>query len=222
MKAIIVGGGKVGFYLAKVLLEQGYTITIIEQDKEQCRFCANSLDAEIICGDGTDDDILKLCDINNTDTIIAVMGQDENNLVCCQIAKNIFGIKKAIAKVNNPKNAEALKQLGVDIVISATDNIIRSLEHEVDIKSIKQLLPLNDGEAALLEITLPRDYQLDGTPLMELKLPTNCNIACINRGGHTIIPRGKTTLKSGDILFVVALGEEEKELRKALKLKIHN
>ena len=93
MKAIIVGGGKVGFYLAKVLLEQGYTITIIEQDKEQCRFCANSLDAEIICGDGTDDDILKLCDINNTDTIIAVMGQDENNLVCCQIAKNIFGIK---------------------------------------------------------------------------------------------------------------------------------
>ena len=222
MKTIIVGGGKVGFYLAKALLEEGYSVTIIEQDKEQCRFCANSLDAEIICGDGTDDDILRACGGENADAVIAVMGQDENNLICCQLAKKLFGVKKAIAKVNNPKNAEALKLLGVDIVISATDNIIRSLEHEVDIKSIKQLLPLNNGEAALLEITLPQDYQLDGTPLMELKLPANCNIACINRSGSTIIPRGKTTLKSGDTLLVVALGEEEKELRQALKLKIHN
>ncbi len=222
MKTIIVGGGKVGFYLAKALLEQGCSVTIIEQNKEQCRFCANSLDVEMICGDGTDDDILRACGGENADVVIAVMGKDENNLVCCQLAKKLFGVKKTIAKVNNPKNADALKQLGVDIVISATDNIIRSLEHEVDIKSIKQLLPLNEGEASLLEITLPQEYPLDGTPLMELKLPANCNIACINRGGHTIIPRGKTTLKGGDTLLVVALGEEERELRKALKIKVHN
>ena len=219
MKTIIVGGGRVGFYLAKTLLEQNYSVTIIEQDKEQCRFCANSLDAEIICGDGTDDDIIRACGGENADAVIAVMGQDENNLVCCQMAKLLFGVKKTIAKVNNPKNAEALKQLGVDIVISATDNIIQLLEHEVDLHSIKRLLPLNGDEASLLEIALPQEYILDGTPIMELKLPSNCNIACINRSGRTIIPRGKTTLKGGDILLMIALGEEEKELRKALKIK---
>ncbi len=219
MKIIIVGGGKVGFYLAKALIEQDYSVTIIERDREQCRFCANSLDAEIICGDGTDDDILRACGGENADAIVAVMGQDENNLVCCQLAKSLFGIRKTIAKVNNPKNAEALELLGVDIVISSTDSIIHSLEHEVDIKSIKQLIPINHGEAALLEIILPPEYSLDGTPLMDLKLPADCNIVCINRGGHTIIPRGKTTLKSCDTLLVVALGEEERELRKALKIK---
>ncbi len=222
MKTIIVGGGKIGFYLAKALLEQGSSVTIIDNDKEQCRFCANKLDAEVICGDGTDDNILCACDGENADAVIAVMGQDENNLVCCQLAKALLGVKKTIAKVNNPKNADVLKQLGVDIVISATDNIIHSLEHEVDIRSIKQLIPLNNGEASLLEITLPQEYQLDGIPLKELKMPLDCNIACISRGGHTIIPRGNTTLKGGDTLLVVALSEMEKELRKTLKIKAHN
>ena len=218
MRTIIVGGGKVGFYLAKTLLEQGHTVTIIDQDKEQCRFCANNISAEICCGDGTDDDILRTCNADKADAVIAVMGQDENNLVCCQIAKNIFGVKKTIAKVNNPKNAEVLKQLGIDIVISATENIIHLLEHEVDLSAVKELIPVGE-DASLLEITLPQDYKLDGTPLMELSLPQNCNIVCIKRGGKTIIPRGRTTLKSSDIMLVVTLGKEEKELRRALKLK---
>ena len=159
MKTIIVGGGKVGFYLAKTLLEQNYSVTIIEQDKEQCRFCANNLDAEVSCGDGTSGDALRACGIAHADVVIAVMGQDENNLVCCQMAKKLFNVSKTIAKVNNPNNAEALKQLGVDIVISATDNIIQLLEHEVDLSSVKELIPLNGG-ASLLEITLPQNYNI--------------------------------------------------------------
>ncbi len=219
MKAIIVGGGKIGFYLAKTLLEHGYSITIIENDREQCRYCANSLEAEIVCGDGTSGDVLRSADAENSDAVIAVMGQDENNLVCCQMSKKLFGVKKTIAKVNNPKNSEAMKKLGIDIVISATDNIIRELEREVDISTIKELIHLGKDEASLLEITLPEDYALDGTALLDIKLPLDCNIACINRSGRAIIPRGQTTLKSGDILLVVTLGKEEKELRKALKIK---
>lgn len=218
MKTIIVGGGKVGFYLAKALLEQGYSVTIIEQDKEQCHFCANHLDAEINCGDGTSGDTLRECDAQNADVVIAVMGQDESNLVCCQMAKQLFDVPKTIAKVNNPNNTDALKLLGVDIVISATDSIIQLLEHEVDISSVKRLLSL-DGGAALLEITLPQNYKLEGKMLMELSLPQDCNIVCINRGQRTIIPRGKTTLQSCDTLTVIALNEVEKELKKALKIK---
>ncbi|MGN0687298.1 MAG: potassium channel family protein [Oscillospiraceae bacterium] len=219
MRTIIVGGGKVGFYLAKALLSRGYSVTVIEQNKEQCHFCANHLDAEISCGDGTSGDTLGACGAKDADAVIAVMGQDENNLVCCQMAKKLFGVKKTIAKVNNPNNADALKQLGIDIVISATDNIIQLLEHEVDLSSIKELIPINDGEATLLEITLPPDYKLDGISLMELTLPSDCNIVCIKRGNKTIIPRGKTTLSSNDVMLVVALNNNVKELRKALKLK---
>ncbi len=223
MKTIIVGGGKIGFYLAGALIENKNTVALIEQDKEQCRFCANNLnssDVQVVCGDGTDDDVLKLCGIENADAVVAVMGQDESNLVCCQLAKKLYGVKKTIAKVNNPKNAEMLKLLGVDIVISATENIIQLLEREVDISAIKELIPLNGGEASLLEITLPEDYKLDGALLMDITFPLNCNIVCINREGHTIIPRGKTVLRSGDVLLAVALEEDERELGKALKIKL--
>ncbi len=222
MKTIIVGGGKIGFYLAKALLEHGNTVALIEQDKEQCRFCANDLNdsgVQVVCGDGTDDDVLRECNAQNADVLIAVMGQDESNLVSCQVAKRFFGVKKTIAKVNNPKNAEMLKLLGVDIVISATDNIIQLMEREVDISAIKEVIPLVGGEASLLEITLPEDYRLDGTALMDIALPQGCNIVCISRDGHTIIPRGPTTLQSGDVLLSVVLKKDEKELRKALKIK---
>lgn len=220
MKAIIVGGGKVGFYLAKTLLEHGdYSITIIEQDKESSRHCANNLDAEVSCGNGTTVEALEACGAAKADCVIAVMGADESNLVCCQIAKQRFGVKKTIAKVNNPKNAGALKDLGVDIVISATDNIIQLLDHEIDLSAMKQLMKLDGEEASLMEITIPKNYALEGKKLSELQIPNGCNLACISRGGRTIIPRGNTSLYSGDTVLVVMMNSAEKELRKALKIK---
>lgn len=219
MKAIIVGGGKVGFYLAKTLLEHGYSITIIEQDREQSHYCANNLDAEVSCGNGTTVEALEACGADKADCVIAVLGQDESNLVCCQIAKQKFGVKKTIAKVNNPKNADALKELGVDIVISATDNIIQMLEFEVDLSAMKKLLQLDGEDASLVEITLPKNYALEGKSLMDLNLPAGCLIACITRGTRTVIPSGKTLLLSGDVALVVMMNSAEKELRKALKIK---
>ena len=221
MKAIIVGGGKVGFYLTKTLLEHNYEVTIIENDKEQSRYCANNLEAEVACGDGTSYETLLACGADKADCVIAVTGKDECNLICCQIAKKAFGVRKTIAKVNNPKNADVMKQLGVDIVVSATDNIIQLLEHEVDFSAMKKLLSIDEeyDDASLVEITLPEDYVYAGKKLAELSLPEQCNIACINRGGRTIIPRGATILWSGDIVLVVMMNSKEKELRKALKIK---
>ncbi len=219
MRAIIVGGGKVGFYLAKTLLEHGYSITIIEQDREQSRYCANNLDAEVSCGNGTTVEALEACGADKADCVIAVLGQDESNLVCCQIAKQRFGVKKTIAKVNNPKNKDALKELGVDIVISATDNIIQMLEFEVDLSAMKKLIQLDGEDASLMEITIPKNYALEGKKLMELNLPSGCLIACITRGTRTVIPSGQTTLQNGDVALVVMMNSAEKELRKALKIK---
>lgn len=221
MKAIIVGGGKVGFYLAKTLLEHEYEVTIIEREKEQSHYCANHLEAEVACGDGTSVETLSSCGVEKADCVIAVTGRDECNLITCQVAKKAFGVRKTIAKVNNPKNADVMKQLGVDIVVSATDNIIQLLEHEVDFSAMKKLLSIDEefDDASLVEITLPENYVYDGKKLAELSLPEQCNIACINRGGRTIIPRGATILLSGDVVLVVMMNSKEKELRKALKIK---
>ena len=221
MKTIIVGGGKVGFYLTKTLLEHGYEVTIIEKNKEQSRYCANNLEAEVACGDGTSAETLLACVADKADCVIAVTGKDACNLICCQVAKKAFGVRKTIAKVNNPKNADVMKQLGVDIVVSATENIIQQLEHEVDFSAMKKLLSIDEeyDDASLVEITLPENYVYQGKKLAELSLPDQCNIACINRGGRTIIPRGATILLSGDIVLVVMMNSKEKELRKALKIK---
>ncbi len=219
MKSIIIGGGKVGFYLVKTLREHNYQVSLIENDKERSRYCANNLDAEVMCGNGTTVEALEACGADKADCIIAVMGADESNLVCCQIAKNVFNVPKTIAKVNNPKNTRALKDLGVDIVISATDSIIQLLDHEVDLSAMKTLLSVDDNEVSIVELTLPKNYALEGKKLMELQLPDFCNIACIRRGSRTIIPRGGTLLISGDVLLIVMKNSEEKELRKVLKIK---
>ena len=168
MKIIIVGGGKVGFYLAQTLSAQGHEAAIIEQDRELCRMIANQLDISICTGDGTSQDVLREAGAERADVVCAVTGKDESNLVCCQTAKKVFDVKKTVAKVNNPNNVAALRTLGVDTVVSSTDNIIEHLEREVDISAMKELIPLDGGDASLQEITLPDDRELAGKSLMEL------------------------------------------------------
>lgn len=219
MKIIIVGGGKVGFYLAKTMRSQGHEAVLVERDKERCRMCADLLDVRVCSGDGTSQRVLREAGAEDADVVAAVTGRDESNLVCCQTAKKIFGVKKTVAKVNNPNNTAALRSLGVDTVVSATDFIIQNLKREADISAIRELVQLNEGEASLLEIILPENYKLAGSTLMELDLPQSCSVACINRGGRTIIPRGQTRLHSGDKLLLVTLGTAERELRKKLRLK---
>ena len=120
MKIIIVGGGKVGFYLAQTLSAQGHDAAIIEQDRELCRMIANQLDISICTGDGTSQDVLREAGAERADVVCAVTGKDESNLVCCQTAKKVFDVKKTVAKVNNPNNVAALRTLGVDTVVSST------------------------------------------------------------------------------------------------------
>ncbi len=218
MKVTIIGGGKVGYYLAKTLLEHDHEPTIIELDKKTSSFIANDLDIPVICGDGTNIDVLEEAEVSDTDAVLAVSGQDENNLVACQIAKKIFKVKKTVARVNNPKNAEVMKRLGVDNVISSTDRIAEMLEREVDTSKIKELVSLNHGNGSIAEINLPEEYRLDGTKLMDLKLPDSMNIISIERNNKLIIPRGSTQLKSGDKLLIIANNISTAKLESVLKL----
>ncbi len=219
MKVTVIGGGKVGYYLVRTLMEHKYEPTVIERNKAVCEHIANEMDIPIICGDATKLDILEAADIHESDALVSVTGSDETNLIVCQLAKKKFGVRKTVAKSNNPKNVPVMQALGIDNVINSTDSIASLIEREVDTSKIKQLLSLNSGEITLFEIYLPDDYAYDGKMLMEIKLPALFNIVSITRGGCMIIPRGQSMLKSGDKLLVISETDAVKELKSALKIK---
>lgn len=219
MKVIVVGAGKVGYYLARTLQEHGYTPTLIEKDLDRCQLIANELDVAILCGDGTSIDVLKEADCQHAGAFISVSGKDEVNLIACQLAKRMFNVEKTIAKVNNPKNTEVIKQLGIDNAISSTDNIARLFEREVDTKHVKQLISLNKGESSISEIVLPDNYKLDGKLLSDLKLPEDCVVVSITRDEKTIIPRGSTSIKSRDTVLIMSKNNALHRINEILKLK---
>ncbi len=218
-KVVIVGGGRVGYYLIRALSERKREAVLVESSRSVCREVANTLDVPVIWGDGSSASVLAKAGMDEAEAFIAVTGQDEVNLVACEIARTVYQAPKTIAKANNPKNVENMKRLGVDIVISETDSIIRLFEREVDHRTIQELIPLNGGKAAVYQIGLPEDFVYSGRELLSIGLPEGCNIVSVTRGGELIIPRGKTKLMSGDTLLIVSEVGAVSEVRRALKLK---
>ena len=218
-KIIVTGDGRVGFYLAKALTERNCQVVIIESRKDICKEIADSLDVPVIWGDGTCADVLEKAGARGADVFVAVTGRDENNLIACQTAKKLFHIPKTVAKANNPKNVDNIKRLGVDIVISATDSIISLLEREVDHSTIKELIPLNDGKAAVYQVELPENFAYSGKEILNISFPESCNIISITRDNELIIPRGKTKLLAGDKLLIVSSTGSVSDVRRVLKLK---
>ena len=219
MKVLVVGGGKVGFYLAQTLTEHGHEPHVVERDKHLCAKIANDLDFPVVCGDGTLIEVLEGAGAHTADALVAVTGRDEDNLVACQLAKQYFGIRRTVARVNNPKNTGIMKLLGVDIPVSSTDSIARLLEREVDASAIKQLVSVNRGKASISELEIPQDSPISGKTLGELNLPASSVIVSITRDGELIIPRGNTQILNGDKVMVLCSNDTISQLCKLLKLQ---
>lgn len=218
MKIVIVGGGKLGFYLTKTLLEHHHEPTVIESDSEVCSEILESLEVPVICGDGTTSEALRAAGADTADVLVAVTGKDEQNLVTCQLAKMMFPIKRTAAKVNNPKNAAIMRQLGIDIVVSSTDTIARLIEWEVDLSGFKHIATLGQGEATLHEIMLPANFAFSGRKLSDIRPPEQSVIVAVERRHEVIIPRGNTEIMAGDKLVVLTKGDGLEAIRKKLKL----
>ena len=177
---------------------------MVEIDKRTCAHLADALDIPIICGDGTTIEALESADVGTADALISVSGRDEDNLISCQLAKMKFGVKKTVARVNNPRNLRVMKKLGVDVPVCTTNNIVRVIEHEADNAQIKLLMSLNAGAASLNEIVIPDHFPKAGQTLAEIGLSKDVVVVTITRGEEMLIPRGETTLESGDKVMVIA------------------
>ena len=180
---------------------------------------ANRLDAEVICGDGTEIEILEEAGTKNCDSFIAVTGSDQDNLVATQLAKREFNAKKVIIRANNPANMETLRTLGTDIVVSSTEIITRLIEQEVDVAEMHMLATLNKGRASICTMVLPEKSAWHERPLKDLTLPSGSLIISILRDDNMMIPNGYSVLHSGDEIVAVCENDNRKRLLKVLNEK---
>ncbi len=214
MKIVIAGGGKIGYYTAKTLVENGNDVALIECRRELCQKIANELDIPVYHGDGTTVEALMLAGIAEADVFVSVTGQDEDNLVAAQLAKKRFGVEKVIARANNPKNLNTIKELGADIAVSSTQIITDLIQMEVESRDLRLLATLNKGEAGIHELTVPKKWSLDGIFLKDIPLPKGCVIIAKVQGRKMEIPRGDTTINSGDHLTAVVHKRQIKDFLK--------
>ena len=209
MYIIIVGGGKVGYYLAKTLAPEKHRIVLIEEDFQLCEkiaFELIDLGVNLIHGDGTDVNFLKDAEIEKADMLIAVTGHDQSNLVACQLAKTYFGVARTIARVNNPKNINVFRQLGVDSVVSSTAHIAEIIEQEVDWTGVNRMLSEKVGDVRIREFQVAEASASAGKKVEALDIPKGTILISVIRDKEAIIPNGQTQLFAGDT--VIALTNE--------------
>ena len=216
MRVVIIGGGKLGFYIASNMIDRDYEVKLIEKNKERCSRIANLLDAEIIYGDGTEIEVLAGAGTNKADSFIAVTGSDSDNLVASQLAGKKFLAKKVIAKVNKPKNLEVFHRLGIKNAINSTDIVTRLIEQEIEVTGMKLLATLNRGKAAICTIVVPKNSKISGNVIKDIKLPASSLIVSIVRDKQLIIPQGDTVIFSNDEIVAVCEEGSQKKLMKML------
>jgi len=216
MYIIVVGGGKVGFYLSKTLLAEGYEVLLIERNNHKVDYFNEQLGAVAMAGDGAEASVLKKAGAGRADVVIAVTGEDEDNLVVCQMAKLAFNVGKTIARVNNPRNEPIFRALGLDVTVSHTAHIMSIIEQAIPKSPMIHLLNLQHPDMAIVDLKIGADSPVVGSDMGDIQLPPDCIIAAVLRGPDLIIPSDTTELLEGDDVIAIAHAAQEDALRRLL------
>lgn len=204
MRIIIIGGGKVAYYLVKTLQPGKNQITLIELRKDICEKIATDFEVDVYNGDGTNVDILEQANCQNADFLIAVTGKDENNLIACEIAKKKFNVKQTVAKVNNPKNIEMFIRLGVDRPVSSTQMLADIIEHEVEFAGMRVAFKIENTNRMIVEFNLSNKSFAIGKLLQDYDFPGDSRIVMITRqDGKVVMPNGDVMMKTGDKMLMI-------------------
>jgi trk system potassium uptake protein TrkA len=203
MYIIIVGAGKVGWNLARELLEKGSEVTLIENNRERYLTVEQELEHHIQYGDASELWVLERAGISRADMVIAVTGDDEDNILICQVAKEKYLVDRIIARVNNPRNRQHFDLLGIKPLVSATDLILRLIEHEVPEYGLVHLLDLPEQQLEIIEILLPSDSRAAGQRVGDLQMPEGALLISVLREGTGFVPNAETVLQAGDEILAV-------------------
>ena len=206
---IIAGAGKVGWNLARELLEKGHEVTCVEQDRRRYLTVEQELEHAVQYGDATELWVLERAGIQRADLVVAVTGDDEDNLLICQVAKEKYLCERIIARVNNPRNLEHFKLLGIQPAVSATDLILRLIEHEVPRYGLVHLLDLPEERLEIIELEVADGSDAAGCKVKELGLPDGSLVISILRDGGGFVPNGDSVVQPGDEVLLVLDAELE-------------
>ncbi len=212
MYIIIAGGGKVGYYLAKELLADGHEILVIERDyKKVHQISAQLGEGAVMRGQADEAATLERAGVNRAGLVIAVTGDDEDNLVICQVARRRFDVPRTIARVNNPQNEELFHKLGIDVTVSSTKLILSLIEQELPSRPFIPLVHLRSIGMEIVELNALSGSPLIGKRLGDLNLPTGSTVSLVIRGAGTIIPDSDMVVQLDDKLIgFTPIGDESK------------
>jgi len=214
--AVIAGGGKVGSRLATSLLSLGHEATLIESDRERYLALSDDLEHVVLLGDATELFVLERAGIERADLVIAVTGDDEDNIIVGQLAREKYRVAKVVARVNDPRNQGHFDMVGITLTVSATATILALVQHELPEHDLVKLLDLRNENLEIVELSIDRRSPAAGRAVRDLHLPGSSRLISVSRGGHSSIAVGDTVLEPGDQVMAILEPGVEEELRRAL------
>jgi len=215
MFVLVVGGGKVGYYLTKELVESGHEVVLMEKDRTRASQIADEVGSIVVPHDGCEGKYLGEAGANRADIVAAVTGDDEDNLVICQMAKHHFDVPRTIARVNNPKNEELFRHLGVDELISPTRMVLGSIEQDIPVHELLHLGAI-DSELQIIEAHLQDGSPAAGKSPADLTIPDGCSLFAVVRDGVATPLRSDSVLAVGDKVIAIGRADCEPRLRDQL------
>src|SRR5216117_1470171 len=217
MYFLIAGGGKVGANLARTLIRMGHEVTLIEQRQDRFARLEEEFEHHVMKGDATELYVLEKAGIARPpDIVVAATGDDEDNLVICQLAREKYGVEKVIARVNDPRNQPYFDLMGISPTVCATSSIMALIEHEVPEHDLIHLLELRKENREIVEVQIDKDAPAAGKRVEKLKLPEGSRLISIMRDGKAEIAVGSTKLEPGDQVLAILQPGKEDELRRIL------
>jgi trk system potassium uptake protein len=218
MYILIAGGGKVGANLARVLLaDKKHEVTLVEQRRDRFERLEHEFEHQVLLGDATEIYVLERAGIARPPDIVAALtGDDEDNLIICQLAKEKYGVQKVIARVNDPRNQAHFDLLGISPTVSATRGLMALIEHEVPEHDLVHLLELRRENLEIVEVQIDQGAPAAGKRVDKLDLPEGSRLISLMRNGRSEIAVGSTELQPGDQVLAILQPGMEDELRRVL------
>ncbi|MFC2022447.1 potassium channel family protein [Chloroflexota bacterium] len=218
MYIIVVGGGRIGYYLTRALLDEGHEVLLVEKMAAVCGAITDELGSICIRGDGCEAATLAEVGTDRADMLIAVTGDDEDNLVACQVAKHKFNVPRTIARIRNPQNETLFKKLGIDVTVSGTNVILEHIEEKVPTHPLTRLLAIEDSGLEIVEVKIPPESTTVGKSVRKLSLPQGSKLALvIRKEGKNRVPTLNTIIRAEDRIIALTTLESEEALRTALR-----
>lgn len=217
MYIIVVGGGEVGYYLARILLGEGHEVLVIEKESRRTNFVAEELGDVVMRGDGCEARTLEEVGTGRADMLIAVTGDDEDNLVACQVAKHKFNVPRTIARIKNPIHRPLFEKLGITATVSSTELILARIWVELPSHPAFPLIELIGHGLEVVGIKILAESTMVGRKIASLQLPEKSLIfLIISKDKGPQVPYSDTTIEAGDEMLVVTGAESKEKLRAVL------